>query len=65
MEDAKKASENALQSPPPAANTTPDYAAGLNATPAYAPATPAPAIPSTSKYIFFDFIKYFISSIKN
>ncbi|KAF2899133.1 hypothetical protein ILUMI_07042 [Ignelater luminosus] len=48
MEDAKKASENALQSPPPAANTTPDYAAGLNATPAYAPATPAPAITSTT-----------------
>lgn len=45
IEDAKKASENAtsLQSPPPAnTGTTPDYAAGLTATPSYAPATPAP-----------------------
>lgn len=61
IEDAKKASESAtsLQSPPPAnAGNTPDYAAGLTATPSYAPATPAsvtepaattpvaPAIPS-------------------
>ncbi|XP_025837295.1 negative elongation factor A isoform X2 [Agrilus planipennis] len=45
MEDAKKASENAnIHSPPPAAGTTPDYAAGLSATPTYAPATPAPPV---------------------
>ncbi|KAK4875061.1 hypothetical protein RN001_011483 [Aquatica leii] len=43
MEDAKKATENAVQNQPATTNTTPDYAAGLNATPTYAPATPAPA----------------------
>lgn len=32
-----------MQSPPPSnTGTTPDYAAGLTATPSYAPATPAP-----------------------
>ncbi|XP_023015388.1 negative elongation factor A isoform X2 [Leptinotarsa decemlineata] len=51
IEDAKKATENAaLQSPPPATGT-PDYAAGLNSTPGYAPPTPQPittAAPSAS-----------------
>ncbi|KAJ8930200.1 hypothetical protein NQ314_017023 [Rhamnusium bicolor] len=49
IEEAKKASENAaLQSPPPTSGTTPDYAAGLSATPAYAPATPQPTVAPTS-----------------
>nr|CAI5868828.1 unnamed protein product [Callosobruchus analis] len=53
MEDAAKkaATETAaMQSPPPATSaaaggggSTPDYAAGLTATPTYAPATPQPA----------------------
>ncbi|XP_018572785.1 negative elongation factor A [Anoplophora glabripennis] len=48
IEDAKKATENAaLQSPPPASGSTPDYAAGLSATPAYAPATPQPTVAPT------------------
>ncbi|KAG5888477.1 hypothetical protein JTB14_022105 [Gonioctena quinquepunctata] len=49
IEEAKKATENAaLQSPPPATGTTPDYAAGLTTTPAYAPPTPQPTVaPST------------------
>lgn len=48
MED-KKTNETLLQSPPPAAGTTPDYAAGLAATPTYAPQTPQP-ISSSSKF---------------
>lgn len=49
IEDAKKATENAaLQSPPPASGTTPDYAAGLSATPTYAPATPQPTVAPTT-----------------
>ncbi|CAG9819389.1 unnamed protein product [Phaedon cochleariae] len=49
MEDAKKATENAvLQSPPPVSATTPDYAAGLNTTPSYAPPTPQPTIAPTA-----------------
>lgn len=60
MEDAKKASENVpLQSPPATTaaaatttTTTPDYAAGLSATPSYAPATPQPAVTLTGNYIF-------------
>ncbi|KAJ3649338.1 hypothetical protein Zmor_021088 [Zophobas morio] len=49
MEDAKKNVENAaLQSPPPAAGATPDYAAGLSATPAYAPPTPQPILTATT-----------------
>lgn len=47
IEDAKKASESALKSPPLSTNTTPDYAAGLTATPSYAPATPAPVVTTT------------------
>ncbi|CAH0555545.1 unnamed protein product [Brassicogethes aeneus] len=46
IEDAKKATETTpgLQSPPSAAGATPDYAAGLSSTPAYAPATPQPTV---------------------
>lgn len=55
MEDAKKATETPLQSPPVTTSTTPDYAAGLNATPTFAPATPAPiATPAGKKN--FDFL---------
>ncbi|KAK9889542.1 hypothetical protein WA026_006897 [Henosepilachna vigintioctopunctata] len=45
IEDAKKVAADtaALQSPPPASGTTPDYASGLSSTPSYAPATPQPA----------------------
>lgn len=58
IEDAKKSAETAaLQSPPPAAATpgTPDYAAGLSATPTYAPPTPQPA---AGMFLFF-FCCYF------
>ncbi|KAJ8948166.1 hypothetical protein NQ318_009258 [Aromia moschata] len=49
IEEAKKTSESTtLQSPPPASGTTPDYAAGLSATPAYAPATPQPTVTPTA-----------------
>ncbi|KAF5303498.1 hypothetical protein FQA39_LY09961 [Lamprigera yunnana] len=41
MEEAKKATENIVQTQTPITNATPDYAAGLNATPTYAPSTPA------------------------
>ncbi|CAH1115421.1 unnamed protein product [Psylliodes chrysocephalus] len=49
IEEAKKATETAaLQSPPPAAGATPDYAAGLAPTPTYAPATPQPVVVSSA-----------------
>lgn len=50
IEENKKNTENtALQSPPPAQGaTTPDYAAGLSATPAYAPPTPQPIVTPTT-----------------
>ncbi|XP_044272165.1 negative elongation factor A [Tribolium madens] len=51
IEDAKKNTENAaLQSPPPVSGTTttPDYAAGLSSTPAYAPPTPQPILTPTT-----------------
>ncbi|EFA10288.1 negative elongation factor A isoform X1 [Tribolium castaneum] len=51
IEDAKKNTENAaLQSPPPVSGTTttPDYAAGLSSTPAYAPPTPQPILAPTT-----------------
>lgn len=51
IEDAKKASESALQSPPLSTNTTPDYAAGLTATPSYASVTPAPVVTTTGNVI--------------
>lgn len=64
IEDAKKSTENAaLQSPPPSATATgatPDYAAGLSATPTYAPATPQPTVPAGSEYSF----KYIICQLK-
>ncbi|GJQ75986.1 hypothetical protein Trydic_g18040 [Trypoxylus dichotomus] len=44
----KKSTEASLQSPPPAAGTTPDYAAGLASTPTYAPQTPQPTVSSTT-----------------
>jgi negative elongation factor A len=50
MEEAKKNTESAaLQSPPPVTGTTPDYAAGLSSTPAYAPPTPQPILTPTSE----------------
>lgn len=54
IEEAKKATETAaLQSPPPAAGATPDYAAGLAPTPTYAPATPQPVVVSSAgNYIY-------------
>ncbi|KYB25207.1 negative elongation factor A isoform X2 [Tribolium castaneum] len=54
IEDAKKNTENAaLQSPPPVSGTTttPDYAAGLSSTPAYAPPTPQPILAPTTSSI--------------
>ncbi|RZB39381.1 negative elongation factor A, partial [Asbolus verrucosus] len=48
IEEAKKNTENtALQSPPPVSGATPDYAAGLSSTPAYAPPTPQPILTPT------------------
>lgn len=46
IEEAKKTTENTpAQAPTPTTTsaTTPDYAAGLSSTPAYAPMTPQPA----------------------
>lgn len=54
MEDAKKNTEPPpLQSPPPVSTATPDYAAGLSSTPAYAPPTPQPTVAPTSKRYFY------------
>lgn len=65
IEDAKKNTEPPpLQSPPPVSTATPDYAAGLSSTPAYAPPTPQPTVtPTSKKYfnLFFLFFKIYLS----
>lgn len=56
MED-KRSNETSLQSPPPATGTTPDYAAGLAATPTYAPQTPQPVLSSSSTICVTNYFK--------
>lgn len=51
MEDAKKTTDTGVQSPPGATAGTPDYAAGLSATPTYAPPTPQPSLPTVGKLL--------------